>query len=448
MKNDDPPTLPINGDEMRSKQHLKYLSASIGAAAAIALILSGCSAPTSSGTAEISLSMQNPNVKTADPATWAIVQAFEKQNPKIKVTVTGQAVAQHLQNLSVAAQSHTLPDVFWVYKSTAEQMNKAGNLLNLTPVLKDLGVTSKISKTTLDNFSTGSTIYGVPYQGLLTGIWYNKKILSDNGLTVPKTFEQFLHVATVLHAKGITTLSNGANQSSFSVWSFLVDLDRYGWESKYKAILAGKSSYDNPDFLRFYDSIAKLRQAGAFSSNVTTQTYQQAVNEFTTGNAAMLDAGIWASSAIQTSTVAKDAGFWVGPTFSDGVGKQDIVMNVASAPLSVSAEVSKNADKLAAVKKFIGFYYSDAGQQILVDNGQPPVTSYIPKLDATKQSVLKGALEASTAPGLTSPTTQPDLVVSTPVASAMYDSIYGVIQGQLTSTQAVALVQKAIDAGR
>ena len=123
-------------------------------------------------------------------------------------------------------------------------------------------------------------------------------------------------------------------------------------------------------------------------------------------------------------------------------------MNVASAPFAVSADVQKNDKKSAAVKKFIAFYYSDAAQQLLVDNGQPPVTNYTPKLDATKQSVLKGALEASTAAGLTSPKTQPDLVVSTAVASAMYDSIYGVIEGQLTSKQAVDLVQKAIEAGK
>jgi raffinose/stachyose/melibiose transport system substrate-binding protein len=433
---------------MHSTHHLRRLTAAVAVVAAVALSIAGCSTASSGGATKISLSMQNPNVKTADPATWAIVQAFEKKNPNITVTVTGQAVAQHLQNLSVAAQSHTLPDIFWIYKATAEQMNKSGYLMDLAPMLKELGLTDKISSSTLDNFSTGKVTYGVPYQGLLTGIWYNKKILSDNGLTVPKTFDEFLHVAETLHAKGITTLSDGANQSSFSVWSFLVDLDRYGWESKYQAILAGKASYDNPDFVRFYDSIAKLREAGAFPSNVTTQTYQQAVNEFTSGKAAMLDAGIWASSAIQDSTVAPDAGFWAGPTFSDGVGKQDIVMNVASAPFAVSADVKKDSAKSAAVKKFIAFYYSDAAQQLLVDNGQPPVTNYTPKLDATKQSVLKGALEASTAPGLTSPQTQPDLVVSTAVASAMYDSIYGVIEGQLTSKQAVDLVQKAIDAGK
>ena len=397
------------------------------------------------GTTTISLSMQNPNVKTADPATYAIVQAFEKKNPGVKVDLSGQAVAEHLQNLSVAAQSNTLPDIFWVYNSTAQQMESNGNLLDLTPVLQEMKLTDKFSSSTLANFSTGGKTYGVPYQGLLTGLWINKKILADNGLTQPKTFDDLLAVSKALHAKGITTISNGANQSSFSVWSFLVDLDRFGYETKIDSILSGKSSYVNSDFLRLYQHIDELRKAGAFSKNVSTQTYQQAVNAFTSGKAAMLDAGVWASSAIQSSSVGTDATFWAGPTFSDGVGKQDIVMNVASAPFAVSAKVKDDPAKLAAVKKFLAFYYGDQAQQTLVDNGQPPVTTYQAKVDPTKQSALKSALDAATAPGVTSPKTQPDLVVKTPVANAMYDSIYGVIQGQLTPKAALQLVQKALD---
>ena len=416
-------------------------------AASTIVALAGCASGgsgTSAGPTEITLSMQNPDVKTADSATWAIVQAFEKANPDITVTVSGEAVAEHLQKLSIAAQSDTLPDIFWVYKSTAVDMQKAGKLLDLAPVLDELGLTDKFPASTVSNFSTDKVIFGVPYQGLLTGLWYNKKILADNGLDVPVTFDDLIDVAKALSAKGITTISNGANQSSFSVWSFLVDLDRFGYQDKIQGILDGTETYDNADFLRLYEHIAELRDAGAFASNVSTQTYQQAVDQFTGGNAAMLDAGVWASSAIQDAGI--DAGFWAGPQFSDGVGDQKIVMNVASAPFAVAAKVGDNAAKLAAVKKFIAFYYSDEAQQLLVDNGQPPVTTYAPQVDAAKQGALKAALDTATAPGVTSPETQPDLIVSTAVASAMYDSIYGVIQAQLTPQAALELVQKAFDA--
>jgi raffinose/stachyose/melibiose transport system substrate-binding protein len=412
------------------------------------LALSACGSG-STGKADgntITLSMQNPDVKTADPATWAIIQAFEKANPGIHVEVSGQAVAQHLQSLSIAAQSDTLPDVFWVYKSTAEDMLKAGKLMDLKPTLDELGITGHLPQTTVSNFTKDGKVYGVPYQGLLTGLWVNKKILADNGLQMPTSFDDLVNVAKTLKKSGIVTISDGANQSAFSVWSFLVWLDRFGYQDKIAGMLDGSESYKNADFVRMYQHIADLRNAGAFASNVSTQTYQQAVDQFLNGKAAMLDAGVWASSAIQKSAVAADTTFWNGATFDDGVGKQNIVMNVASAPLVVDHNVEGNKSKLAAVKKFLAFYYSDAAQQLLVDNGQPPVTDYQPKIDAAEQSALKSALDVASSPALTSPQSQPDLLVPTAVANAMYDSIYGVIQGQLTPDQAVELVQKALDA--
>lgn len=435
----------------RTASHpIRRFAVGLVAVTTAALALAGCGSTgsTADGKTEITLSMQNPDVKTADPATWAIVQAFEKENPDITVTVSGEAVAEHLQKLSIAAQSDTLPDIFWIYKSNAEDMLKAGKLLDLKPILDELSLTDKFPDSTVKNFTSNGKIYGVPYQGLLTGLWVNKKILEDNGVSMPKTFDDLLAASKTLSEKGITTISNGANQSSFSVWSFLTDLDRFGYEDKVEGLLDGSTKYTNDDFLRLYEHIDELRKAGAFASNVSTQTYQQAVDQFTSGKAAMLDAGVWASSAIQDSDVASDIAFWQGPQFSDGVGEQNIIMNVASAPFALDHRLANDSKKLDAAKKFLAFYYSDEAQQILVDNGQPPVTTYEAQVDPDKQSALKAALDAAAADGVTSPQSQPDLLVPTPVANAMYDSIYGVIQGQLTPEAALDLVQKALDANR
>ncbi|MFC0678539.1 ABC transporter substrate-binding protein [Lysobacter korlensis] len=413
------------------------------------LALAGCAGggggTDANGVTKVTLSMQNPDVETADPATWAIIEAFEDANPDVDIEVSGQAVAEHLQSLSIAAQSDTLPDIFWVYKATAEEMLEAGRLLDLTPILADLGIDEKLPESTIDNFTVDGVTYGVPYQGLLTGLWVNQAILEEHDLEVPETFDELVKVAETLSDAGVTTISNGANQSSFSVWSFLVMLERFGYGEKIDAILAGEESYDNDDFVRLYEHIAELRDAGAFASNVSTQTYQQAVDQFLNGNAAMLDAGVWASSAIQESDIAENVTFWKGPEFEDGVGEQNIIMNVASAPLVVDHKVGDNEEKLNAVTAFLDFYYSDEAQQILVENGQPPVTKYEPEIDPETQSALKSAIDAATAEGVTSPQSQPDLLVPTAVASAMYDSIYGVIQDQLTPQQAVELVEAALE---
>src|SRR4029453_4562194 len=109
--------------------------------------------------------------------------------------------AEHLQKLSIAAQSDTLPDIFWVYKSTAEEMQSANLLLDLAPILDELDLTDSFPESTIQNFSTGGVFFGCPFQGFLTGLWVNTKILADNGVEMPKTFDELVTAAETLSAK-------------------------------------------------------------------------------------------------------------------------------------------------------------------------------------------------------------------------------------------------------
>jgi raffinose/stachyose/melibiose transport system substrate-binding protein len=432
------------GKDRRVRSRLKLL-----ATAAAVVTLAGALAACSSGSggksgSAFTLSMHIPNIQKDDPATYGIVQAFEAKNPGIKVNVVGQPVDQHEQQMTIAAQSHTLPDMFWVYNSLAQTMVKNGNLLDLTPILQQNGLMAKFPSNMLAGYKSGSTQYGVPYQALVTGFYYNKKILAQYNLQLPTTFDDLLNAAKVLHSHGVTTISQGANQSSFSVWAFLTMLDRFGWEQKQSGLLDGSISYDNPDFRTLYGHIQDLAKAGAFPKNMTTQTYQQAVDAFNAGKAAFLDSGAWSAGAIQKSPVGNDVGFWPGPTFSDGVGPQQLVMNAPSAPFVVSAAVGKNSKKLDAITKFIQFYYSDAGQQLLVDNAQTPVTTYQPTGAAAQQPVFASIVAALHAPGWSSPTNQPDLVVSAAASNAMYESLYGVMEGVVSPGKALSMVAPTI----
>jgi raffinose/stachyose/melibiose transport system substrate-binding protein len=397
-----------------------------------------------SGDGLITLAMHNPNIQQQDPATYELVQAFNEKNPTMKVKLVGRLMEQHQQQMTIAAQSDTLPEVFWVYDALAKTMAKNGDLLDLKPVLAEKDLDTKFAPNMLSAFEQGDTQYGLPYQALITGFYYNKSILDEHGIPVPRTFDDLLGAVKKLKAAGVVPIAQGANNSSFSVWAFLTMLDRYGYEKKYQAILDKKERYDNPDFLRLYQHVEELAKAGAFPPNMSTQTYTQAVASFTDGQAAFLDSGVWDAAKIQESPVGKNVGFWAGPTFADGVGNQNLVMNAPSAPLVASAAVKKDPKKYEAVKKFLQYYYSDEGQQILVDNAQPPVTTYVPAVDRTRSPVFWAVLEEAARPELASPAAQPDLVVPAETANAMYDSFYGVMSGAMKPEEAVQLVQRTL----
>jgi raffinose/stachyose/melibiose transport system substrate-binding protein len=109
----------------------------------------------------------------------------------------------------------------------------------------------------------------------------------------------------------------------------------------------------------------------------------------------------------------------------------------------VSGELHEGTPEYVAVQEFIGFYYGDEGQQLFTDNGQPPVTLFSPTVPESS-TVLQSVLDAIE--GKPGPRNQPDLYLSAATQNAMYDSIYGVIQGQLTPKEAVTMVQTALDA--
>jgi raffinose/stachyose/melibiose transport system substrate-binding protein len=424
----------------------------LGVAALVAAVsvtaLVGCSGTSSKAGDKVTLSMsiQDPDPKTSDPQLIEAIAQFEKQNPNVTITLTGEAVADHLQKLQVAAQSNTLPDIFWIYDANARELQKAGKLMDIRPTLESADLLKSYPQTTIDAFTAGKVMYGQPSGGLVTGLWYNKQILDANGLKPPVTYDDFLADAKALKAKGITTIANGANQSAFSCWSFLRDLSNFGWDDKVDGLISGKTKYNNPDFAKLYKHIDELRQAGAFSDNVSTQTYAQAVAQFTGGGAAFLDAGIWAASDIQKSSFGKDAGFWIGPEFADGVGDQQIVINVPAAPYAYSAKSAQDPAKADAMKKWIVYWAGKDSAQIQLNHGLPPSTNYDDIKAPADQTVFQTAITAAFATGNKVPKNQPDLMVSTQVATAMYDSIYGVIQGQMTPDAAMDHVQQALDA--
>jgi raffinose/stachyose/melibiose transport system substrate-binding protein len=386
------------------------------------------------------LSMQDPNVQTQDPGLWAVFQAFQAKYPNVHINVEGQPVEQHEQKLTIAAQSNTLPDVFWVYNALAQTMQSQGKLLDLGPILAENSLSTKFAPTMLSSFKQGGVQYGLPQSTLVTGFFYNKALFKQYNLALPVTFDDLLADAKVFSSHHITTIAQGANQSDFSVWAFLTMLDRYGYEQKIADIQSKKASYNNPEFLRLYTHIQELQKAGAFPSNVTTQTYVQAVQSFISGKAAMVDTGVWDASKLDQSPIAADVGFWPGPTFTDGAGKQQLVMNVASAPFAASAAVKKDTAKYNAVKAFFQFYSSDAAQQIFVKNALTPITTYKATVDAATHPAFSAVLNALTQPGWSSPTNQPDLVVSAQTSQAMYQSIYGVIEGALSPSAALKVV--------
>ncbi|PLR87721.1 ABC transporter substrate-binding protein [Bacillus sp. V33-4] len=414
----------------------------------ISSFLVGCNSKesntSSDGTTTIDFAIHVANAKDQEPAFYKVIEKFQAENPDIKVNLIGKEQQEHVKSIKMMSQSDKLPDVFWMLPASAKELQEADMLMDLSGFIDDNpDIKDSLNDNMLNTYNKDGKQYGLPYQPLITGLFYNKALFDQYEVKIPETFEDLAEATKVFEQNGITTIAKGA-KDEYSVWAFLTMLSRYGYFDKIDDILAGDESYNNADFIKYYQKIDELRKLGAFSKNVTTQTYFQAVEQFLGGQAAMLDSGMWDVQKIEQSAIGKDVGFWWGPTFADGTGDQKISSIVPAAPLLASKKAGEDKAKKEAILKLFKFYYGEEGTQIMVENQVPPMTNASVEINEAEHPVFKKLVDQMQLEGWESQPNQPDLVVPESIANAMYDSIYGVINGTYTPEQAVKVVEDKI----
>lgn len=126
---------------MKKNALMTVLSAT-AAATMIVGMLAGCGGKTSAtkdadGATVIKFGINVANPAKQEPATNAIVEAFNKENKgKYKVQFEAADTESHNKNMKLEASDGTLPQVFWVEGSHVTDFNESGVLLDLKDFLK------------------------------------------------------------------------------------------------------------------------------------------------------------------------------------------------------------------------------------------------------------------------------------------------------------------------
>lgn len=416
-------------------------------------MLSGCgetsnSTKDDSGATVIKFGINVANPAKQEPATNAIVEAFNKANKgKYKVEFEAADTESHNKNMKLEASDGTLPQVFWVEGSQVTEFNESGVLLDLKDFLdQNADVRAALNGSEAAFQDDSGVQYGLPYQSNIQGIFYNKDLFDKAGVAYPTddtTYDEFLEMVAKLKNSGVTPLAIGSKNSSFAMWEFNLWLARYGWPDFIQDILDGKQKFDNDDLIKAFTKIQGLSNAGAFPENMSTIEYFDAKQQFDEGKAAMFGSGQWDCTEFDKNLGDK-VGFWWGPTFADTKYSQKLDMKVPSAPIAVSATVNDNDDVKAATYSFLKFYYSREAAELSYENSMFPATSYeglTPSADKYSMSAMVDALSN----GYKSPVSAPDLTVPSSVQQSLYDGLFGVMQGTYSPQEALAKMDDALE---
>lgn len=438
---------------MNSKRLKKWCSVAMVSMLVVGT-LSGCGSSGKESSKEgdggevvIDFGIHVANPKEQESVTYNIVQAFNEKNAgKYKVEFQAADTESHSKNMKLAASDNTLPEIFWLDASEAPEYSNAGVLLDLNDFLNENTEIKDALGGMESAFTDDNGQYGLPYQCNVQGIFYNKELFDKVGVAYPTgetTYEDMLGMLAKFKENGITPLSIGSKNSGFAMWEFNETLARYGWEENIDSILAGDKKFNNEDLVTCFEKLKGLAEAGAFPENMATIEYFDAKQLFNEGEAAMFGTGQWDCAEFDKN-IGEKIGFWWGPTFTDSDYDQEVAMKVPSAPIVVNAEVAEDEEVQEAVFEFLKFYYSKEAAELSYEGSIFPATNY-EGMSATDTQYAMNAMLDTLASGWDSPSTAPDLTVTSAVQEALYNSLFGVMQETYTPEEALDLMDEALE---
>ncbi len=396
--------------------------AALTAACAVPVVLAACSGSAGTGTTaggastgggvnatdtakEFSVLLTTENSQTPAIFKALAAGACKAQNDALPLKIDQTPSANMQQKIQLLAGQDALPVMFAAGTSLIApggDLDKAGQSLNIKQALTDVGAYDQVTASaasTVDKLYSGG-FPTLPLQSNIEGIFYNKKILADNGITPPATMTELTAAAAKLKAAGVTPITaSGKTGWTISRWVGALLFRSLGPDAM-ADIKSGKAKLTDPAYVAAAQQLQDLGKAGYFSDGVTNIDYDTEFSQMLNGKAAMMYMGSWFLAQVndpKLNKVGDQIGFMPFPAVDGGKGStKDVPANVGS-PNAMSKKLF--GPKVGAWLKCIVTNYGTAS---LKDQGSfsglkvntpvealPPLTKQIQDtISSTTSSVL------------------------------------------------------------
>jgi raffinose/stachyose/melibiose transport system substrate-binding protein len=353
---------------------------------AIFLVLAGCSSDTeksnSDGKKVIKFMHLWPegSSKQHHEIVKNIVADYEKEHKDVKVELEVLSNEQYKDKIKVLSASNELPDVGMTWSAGYLQPYVEGKkFAPLDDILEEDLKDSFVAGTT-EAYQIDDKTYGLPLELNIASVFYNKKIFKDNGLEVPKTFDELVKAAKTLDKNGVEPIALGNKDKwTGSLW-YMYLADRIGGTEALKGAIDRTGSFEDPALVSAAEKVQTLVDANAFVSGFNGLSDEEAKSMFMNSQAAMYLIATWDLPNYTTNPDVpqefKDqVGFFDFPSVD---GKGD--MNSYVGGPGVGLFVSEESDVKEEAKDFVSYFVQQWGEKSVTDAGVIPAT----KIDAEK----------------------------------------------------------------
>jgi glucose/mannose transport system substrate-binding protein len=255
----------------------------------------------------------------------ALFNTYKKQYPGVEIinaTVAGGGGSAARPVLQTRLAGGNPPDTWQSHPGweMLGQYVEPGYCEQVTDLYKSDGWDKAFPKGLVDLMTKDGKIYGV-LAGIHRGndLWYNKKLLEKNGITVgdKMTFDEFFAACDKLKAAGIPALGVGDSGIWASAQLFENTLLGVVGPDGWMDLFGGKMKWDDPKVKEAMKYFAKMQDY--LNADHSALSWDQAIGALMEGKVAFSSMGDWAAGEfVKANKKEKEDFGWVSHPGTDG----------------------------------------------------------------------------------------------------------------------------------
>lgn len=224
---------------------------------------------------------------SSDPQNSAVNQLFtlyEKTHPNVVIQRDAVPNGSLLSKADQEAASHTLPDLLLLDNPWVANFASTGALAPLDSYMQGTYNSSDFYPGPYSTMTYKGHVYAFSVGNNDLALFYNKKLLSNAGLTPPTTWVELATDAKKLSSGNTYGLAIAAAATEEGTWQF----EPFLWSSK-----ATLTNVDSPQGVQALQFLTTLVHQGSLSKAAVNWGQGDITTQFENGHAAMMLMGAW-----------------------------------------------------------------------------------------------------------------------------------------------------------
>lgn len=234
----------------------------------------------------------------------AMIDEYNESQTRYVAEVEYVPFGDMKQRYSMGLVSKELPDLGIVDNPDMAAFASSGLFKDITAEIQAWGQIENYFEGPVNSTLLDGKYYGIPFTSNCLALFYNKALLKEAGVDVPKTWDDLLESGRMLASKGHYALALSALKTEEGVFQFL---------PTYLSTGATVENPDSPEGIKALTFYKTLIDEGIMSSEVINWNQSDVQKQFSTGKAAMMINGPWNINSVRADSPDMDWGIAMVP---------------------------------------------------------------------------------------------------------------------------------------